>query len=141
MAARRKTPLRPSQRPLRVGEELRHALMQLLGSGEIHDPALTGLVLTVTEVRMSPDLRNATVYFTPLGGKGANILLKALKRAEPFIRARLTKDVNLRTVPKYWFELDGSFDAASRIEAVLKAPEVQRDLVKPVESDAESDPD
>ena len=83
MASRRE-PRRPSQRPLRVGEELRHAFVQLLASGEIHDPDLAGSVVTVTEVRMSPDLRNANIFFTPLGGEGGPQILKALKRAAPF---------------------------------------------------------
>jgi ribosome-binding factor A len=107
---------------------MRHALAQLLASGEIHDPALQGVVLTVTEVRMSPDLKSATVFFTPLGGEGGPALLKALKRAGPFIRARLSKAVNLKFSPELWFELDRSFDAASRIDQVLRTPQVRRDL-------------
>jgi ribosome-binding factor A len=126
--ASRKEPRRPSQRPLRVGEEMRHALAQLLASGEIHDPALHGTMLTVTEVRMSPDLRNATVFFTPLGGEGGDLTLKALKRAAPFIRGRLAKAVQLRVAPQVWFELDKSFDAANRIDVALRAPQVRRDL-------------
>jgi ribosome-binding factor A len=111
-----------------VGEEMRHAFVQLLASGEIHDPELQGAALTVTEVRMSPDLRNANVFFTPLGGEGGPAILKALKRAAPFIRRRLAEAVQMRVAPQLWFELDTSFDAANRIETALKDPQVRRDL-------------
>jgi ribosome-binding factor A len=107
---------------------MRHALAHLLASGEIHDPDLAGASLTVTEVRMSPDLRNANIFFTPLGGEGGPRILKALKRAQPFIRRRLAEAVRLRVAPQLWFELDTSFDAAGRIEAVLQDPQVRRDL-------------
>ncbi|MBL8689835.1 MAG: 30S ribosome-binding factor RbfA [Rhodospirillaceae bacterium] len=126
--ASRKEPRRPSQRPLRVGEEMRHAFVQLLASGEIHDPDLSGTMLTVTEVRMSPDLRNANIFFVPLGGEGGPQVLKALKRATPFIRRRLAEAVQLRVAPQLWFELDTSFESANRIETVLKDPQVRRDL-------------
>ena len=126
--ASRKEGRRPSQRPLRVGEELRHALVQLLAADEIRDPDLQGAMLTVTEVRMSPDLRNATIFFTPLGGDRAQEILKALKRAGPFIRGRIAQAIQMRVAPQLWFELDKSFDTAGRIEAVLKDPLVRRDL-------------
>ncbi len=126
--ASRKEARRPSQRPLRVGEELRHALVQLLAADEIRDPDLQGTMLTVTEVRMSPDLRNATIFFTPLGGDRAQEILKALKRAGPFIRGRIAQAIQMRVAPQLWFELDKSFDAAGRIETVLKDPLVRRDL-------------
>ena len=126
--AGRKEPRRPSTRPLRVGEELRHALVQLLASGEIRDHELQGVLVTVTEVRMSPDLRNATIFFTPLGGAGGPGILKALKRAGPFIRGRIAKVIQMRVAPQLWFELDTSFDTATRIETALKDPQVRRDL-------------
>ncbi len=126
--ASRKEGRRASQRPLRVGEEVRHALVQLLAADEIRDPDLQGAMLTVTEVRMSPDLRNATIFFTPLGGDRAPEVLKALKRAGPFIRGRIAQAIQMRVAPQLWFELDKSFDAAGRIEAVLKDPLVRRDL-------------
>jgi len=113
---------------LRVGEELRHALVQLLAADEIRDPDLQGTMLTVTEVRMSPDLRNATIFFTPLGGDRAPEILKALKRAGPFIRGRIAQAIQMRVAPQLWFELDKSFETAGRIEAVLKDPLVRRDL-------------
>jgi ribosome-binding factor A len=124
----RKAAKRPSTRPLRVGEELRHVLVQLLASGEIHDPDLQGRMLTVTEVRMSPDLRNARIFFTPLGGEGAPEILKALKRAGPFIRRRIAETLQLRVAPELWFELDTSFESADRIDTVLRDPQVRRDL-------------
>ncbi len=126
--ASRKEGRRASQRPLRVGEEVRHALVQLRAADEIRDPDLQGAMLTVTEVRMSPDLRNATIFFTPLGGDRAPEVLKALKRAGPFIRGRIAQAIQMRVAPQLWFELDKSFDAAGRIEAVLKDPLVRRDL-------------
>jgi ribosome-binding factor A len=126
--AARKGERRPSQRPLRVGEEMRHALVQLLASDEIRDPDLHGTIVTVTEVRMSPDLRNANIFFVPLGGERAPEILKAFKRATPFIRGRLAQAVQLRVAPQLWFELDKSFEAATRIETVLKDPLVRRDL-------------
>jgi ribosome-binding factor A len=107
---------------------MRHAFVQLLASGEIHDPDLSGTMLTVTEVRMSPDLRNANIFFVPLGGEGGPQVLKALKRATPFIRRRLAEAVQLRVAPQLWFELDTSFESANRIETVLKDPQVRRDL-------------
>ncbi len=126
--AGRKEPRRPSQRPLRVGEEVRHALVALLASGEIRDHELQGVLVTVTEVRMSPDLRNATIFFTPLGGTGGPEILKALKRAGPFIRGRIAQVIQMRVAPQLWFELDKSFDVATRIETALKDPQVRRDL-------------
>jgi ribosome-binding factor A len=118
----------PSQRQLRVGEELRHALAWLLERGDFRDPELAGHAVTVTEVRISPDLRNATVYVTPLGGGTAGPLLTALNRARPFLRRQVAARVRLKYVPTLNFEADTSFDRAERLERLLHEPAVARDL-------------
>jgi ribosome-binding factor A len=117
-----------SQRQLRVGELIRHALAQMLERGEVRDPDLAGLVVTVTEVRPSPDLKNATVYVMPLGGIGGELVLSALKRAAPFLRGRIARELELRYAPELRFALDESFAEADRIETLLRTPTVARDL-------------
>jgi len=118
----------PSQRQLRVGEELRHALAHILERGEVHDPGLAGASVTVTEVRVSPDLRNATAFIMPLGGGADDDAVDALTRAKGFIRRRLAEMVRLRITPAFSFRLDASFDEAGHIEELLRRPEVARDL-------------
>jgi ribosome-binding factor A len=118
----------PSQRQLRVGEELRHALAHILERGEVHDPGLAGVSVTVTEVRVSPDLRNATAFIMPLGGGADADAVDALTRAKGFIRRRLAEMVRLRITPAFSFRLDASFDEAGHIEELLRRPEVARDL-------------
>jgi ribosome-binding factor A len=118
----------PSQRQLRVGEELRHALAHALGRQELRDPALQNVTVTVTEVRVSPDLKNATAYVMPLGGAHAPEILAGLRRSAPFLRGVVGRAVPLRHVPSLGFELDTSFEHASRIEALLHRPDVARDL-------------
>ena len=103
------------QRPLRVGEEVRHALAQILERGELRDPELAGQAVTVTEVRMSPDIRNATVFVSPLGGMNSERIVAALERAVPFLRRRVADLVKLRNVPNLHIEPDTSFDYAERI--------------------------
>ena len=124
----------PSQRQLKVGEELRHALAWMLERGEIHDPAVADTLLTVTEVSVSPDLKNATAYVVPLGGGEANAdmkdVLAGLRRAAPFLRKRMAERVRLRYAPKLSFSADTSFDNAGRIDSLLHRPEVVRDLRK-----------
>jgi len=118
----------PSQRQLRVGEELRHALAEVLQRGDFHDPELAALNVTVTEVRISPDLRNATAFVTPLGGGAMAETLAALRRAAPFLRGQIVRSINLRHAPTLSFEADTSFDYASRIDNILHSPAVARDL-------------
>jgi len=122
-----------SQRQLRVGELVRHALAEVLQRGEVHDPALEGMVVTVPEVRMSPDLRLATAYVMPLGGQGTDEAVAALDRNRKFLRGEVAHRVNLRYAPDLRFRLDTSFDEGERIDALLRSPEVQRDI------DAEDD--
>ena len=118
----------PSQRQLRVGELIRHALAEILQRGEVHDPALEGMVVTVPEVRMTPDLRLATVFVIPLGGTGADVALAALERHRKFLRGEVGHRVNLRFTPELRFLLDQSFDEGGRIDELLRSPEVKRDL-------------
>ena len=118
----------PSHRQLRVGEELRHALSHILGRGELRDPALADLNLTVTEVRVSPDLKSATAYVVPLGGGGLEAAVAALNRAGGFFRSRLAQQVTLRNAPRIAFAPDRSFDEARRVDEILNRPRVQRDL-------------
>lgn len=120
----------PSQRQLRVGEALRHALAETLARGELRDPELAGLQVTVTEVRVSPDLRAATAFVVPFGGGDAAALAKALNRATGFFRMRLSDAVELRVAPTVHFAPDLSFDKADRIEKLLHDPSVVRDLKK-----------
>ena len=118
----------PSQRQLRVGEELRHIIANIIERGDIRDPDLAGRAITVTEVRISPDLKNATVFVVPLGGGEVELVVKGLKRARSFIRHEVARQVDLRVAPDLFFEADISFDEASKIDALLRSPEVSRDL-------------
>ena len=118
-----------SQRQRRVAEELRHVLARILASGECRDPALRDANITVTEVRMSPDLRNAMVYVMPLGGANALEIVTALTRSAGFLRGQVTRQLTLRFAPNLVFELDQTFDQADRIAALLAQPEVERDLL------------
>jgi ribosome-binding factor A len=118
----------PSQRQLRVGELVRHALAEMLSRGEVHDPVIEGHLITVPEVRMSPDLRLATIYVMPLGGKDEKDVIAALERNKKFLRTELAHRVNLKFAPDIRFRADERFDEAERIEKILRTPEVQRDL-------------
>jgi ribosome-binding factor A len=118
----------PSQRALRAGELVRHALAEVLSRGEVHDPVIAGHMITVPEVRMSPDLRQATAYVMPLGGRDAKDVLAALERNKKFLRGEVARRVNLKFAPEIRFRLDERFDEAERIEKLLRTPQVQRDL-------------
>src|SRR6478735_3131958 len=118
----------PSQRALRVGELIRHALSDMLTRGEVHDPVLEGHLITVPEVRMSADLRLATIYVMPLGGKDIEAVLEALERNKRFLRGEIARHVNLKFSPDIRFHADERFAEAERIEKLLRTPAVQRDL-------------
>lgn len=118
----------PGQRQLRVGEELRHLLAELLERGDMRDPDLRSASITVTAVDISPDLRNATAFVVPLGGQDATRLLAAMRRAAPWFRARVGERAGLRHAPEFRFELDRTFDEADRIGALLRRPDVARDI-------------
>ena len=128
----------PSQRQLRVGEEVRHAIAWALERGEVRDPDVHGVPITVTEVRISPDLRNATAFVVPLGGRTESELervLGGLNRAVPYLRKVIARGVQLRTVPRLNFIADSSFDDASHIDQLLRDPAVARDLVRNEDDD------
>jgi len=109
----------PGQRSLRVGEAIRHALAELMLRGSFRDPALAGVPITVTEVRMSPDLRNATAFIMPLGGTDGPAAVAALNRAAAYVRGEIGRTVRLRLTPDISFRLDASFDAAAHIDRLI----------------------
>lgn len=129
----------PTQRQLRVGEELRHALVQTIDRAHFRDPDLMGVSITITEVRVSPDLKNATAFVTRLGGENVDSLVAALKRASPYLRGQIAKAVKLRVVPMLSFEADLSFDYASYINNILHSPDVSRDLASAGEPDEDDE--
>lgn len=110
----------PSQRQLRVGELVRHAIAEILQRGDVHDPVLEGHVITVPEVRMSPDLKIATVFVMPLGGQDGKAVVDAFDRNKKFLRGDVAKRVNLRYAPDLRFRLDESFDEGGKIDALLR---------------------
>lgn len=118
----------PSQRQLRAGELVRHALADILREKDIQDPAMAGVSVTVTEVRMSPDLKHAICFVQPLGGGNADEVVAILNRATKFVRGRLGRVVDLKFTPDLKFRHDESFDAAAHMNALFAKPEVARDL-------------
>ena len=129
----------PSQRQLRVGEELRHAIAGVLERDEVRDPDVAGRSVTVTEVRVSPDLKNATAYVMPLGGDEVSTVIAGLNRAQAFFRREIGRRARLRHVPRVSFTQDSTFDQAGRINALLREPGVRQDLDR--RSAAEPDDD
>ena len=118
----------PSQRQLRVGELIRHALAEMLSRGEVHDPTIESHMITIPEVAMTADLRLATIYVMPLGGRDAKPVLEALERNKKFLRGEIAHRINLKFAPDLRFRFDERFDEAERIEKILRTPQVQRDL-------------
>lgn len=110
----------PSQRQLRVGEEIRHSLAMVMERGELRDPGLHDVSVTVTEVRATPDLKHAQIYIMPLGGGDVESVLKALNRAKPYLRRQIAKAVHLKYAPDLHFKADESFDNADHISALLR---------------------
>ena len=117
-----------SQRQLRVGELIRHELADMLTRGDVHDPVIQAHLITVPEVRMSPDLRLATIYVMPLGGRDVEAVIGALDRNKRYVRGEIARRVNLKFAPEIRFRADERFDEAERIEKLLRTPAVQRDL-------------
>ena len=117
-----------SQRQLRVGELIRHELAALLSRGDIHDPVIEAHMITVPEVRMSPDLRLATIYIMPLGGRDGDAVVDALEHNKRYVRGEIARRVNLKFAPEIRFRIDDRFEEAERIEKLLRTPVVQRDL-------------
>lgn len=117
-----------SVRLLRVGEQVRHALSDVLMRGDVHDETLASHLVSITEVRMSPDLRHATAFVIPLLGANAEAVLKALRTNTAFLQSEVARRVNTKYAAKLKFLLDESFDEGSHIDALLRSPEVARDL-------------
>jgi ribosome-binding factor A len=126
----RAQPAGGSQRQLRVGELIRHELAAMLSRGDVHDPVIEAHMITVPEVRMSPDLRLATIYIMPLGGRDEKDVLEALERSARYVRGEIARRVNLKFAPEIRFRIDERFDEAERIEKLLRTPDVQRDLAE-----------
>ncbi|UXN74200.1 30S ribosome-binding factor RbfA [Devosia sp. A8/3-2] len=121
-------PIGPSQRMLRVGELVRHALAAIFARGDVEDDALRGSVITVPEVRMTPDLKIANAYIMPLGGLHAEEIVAALNRHRKFIRGRVAPQINMKFAPEMRFYVDDTFEEAGRIDSLLRSDRVQRDL-------------
>jgi ribosome-binding factor A len=118
----------PSQRALRAGELIRHAVAEILSRGDVHDPVIETHLITIPEVRMSSDLRLATIYVMPLGGQDATAVLATLERNKRYLRGEIAHRVNLKFAPDIRFHLDERFGEAERIERLLRTPQVRRDL-------------
>jgi ribosome-binding factor A len=128
-----------SQRQLRVGEAVRHAVADILAHGNVHDPDLEGHIITVPEVRMSPDLKLATIYVMPLGGRDTEVVLAALERNKKFLRGEVAQRINLKFAPDIRFRVDDRFEEAERIEKLLRTPAVQRDIASDSAEDSVED--
>ncbi len=140
--AGRQAPQGPSQRQLRAGELVRHALVEILREEEITDPDMAGVPITLTEVRLSPDLRNATVFVEPLGGgERAAVVVKALNRHHKFLRGRLGHAIDMKFTPALKFLHDETFDEAARMSALFQDPKVQQDLQPQPPADSWKDED
>lgn len=121
-------PLGPSQRMLRVGELVRHALAAIFARGDVEDDALRGAVITVPEVRMTPDLKIANAYVMPLGGQHAEEIVAALNRHRKFIRGQVAPQINMKYAPEVRFYVDDTFEEAGRIDALLRSDRVRKDV-------------
>lgn len=117
-----------SVRLLRVGEQIRHILAEVLSRGDVRDDVLAAHIISVSEVRVSPDLRHATAYVKPLGGGDEDAVITALKRAARYLRGEVARRLNTKYTPDLTFRIDESFDEAGRIDAILRSPRVARDL-------------
>lgn len=118
----------PSQRMLRVGELVRHAMSELLTRGELNDDFLASQVVTVPKVKMSPDLKLATIYVMPLGGEAGEKVVAALDAHKKYLRGEIARKINLKFAPDVRFRVDDSFENAARIDALLNSPKVRKDL-------------
>ncbi|RUT30215.1 30S ribosome-binding factor RbfA [Arsenicitalea aurantiaca] len=136
----RKPSAGPSQRMLRVGELVRHALSALFTRGDIEDEALGSAVITVPEVRMTPDLKLASAYVMPLGGERAEEIVAALNRHRKFIRGRIAPELDLKFAPDVRFFVDETFEEYGRIDALLRSDRVQQDLAEDDDDAAEDGP-
>jgi len=127
-----------SQRQLRVGELVRHAVAEMLTRGDVHDPVIEGHLITVPEVRMTADLRLATIYVMPLGGRDEKEVVAALERNKKFLRGEIARRINLKFAPDIRFRIDERFDEAERIEKLLRTPQIRRDLESGADEESET---
>ena len=130
---KKEAPKGPSVRVLRVGEQVRHILSDILARGDVHDDVLTAQPISITEVRMSPDLRHATVFIKPLLGRDEEAVLKALRTNTAYLQKTVAAKVRMKYAAKLKFLADESFDEASHIDALLRDPKVARDIAAPEE--------
>ncbi len=130
MAKRFSSPKGPSQRQLRAGELIRHALVEVMQRETLREPALQGVSVTISEVRVSPDLKKATAYASPLGGVDQGEVVGALNKVAPYLRKLLGAKINLKYTPELSFHSDDTFAEAQKIDALLARPDVARDLGK-----------
>jgi ribosome-binding factor A len=128
MSGRRSPEKGPTQRQLRAGELIRHALVEILQREDLRNPALSGVSVTISEVKTSPDLKVATVFATPLGGGHIDDVIAALNRSAPHVRGMLARRIEMKFTPTLKFVADSSFEKARRIDEILARPEVARDL-------------
>jgi ribosome-binding factor A len=135
--SRRPSSRAPTQRQLRVGEQIRHLLAEILVEGNVRDPALAGVSVTVTEVRVTPDLQHAVAFVTPLGGRGAEAVVAALNRHKNYLRGLVGKGLATRYTPALSFRYDATFDEAAHIDALLQSPEVRADLERASDDEKE----
>jgi len=131
----------PSQRMLRVGELVRHAMSELLARGSLNDPVLDAHVVTVPRVRMSPDLKLATIYVMPLGGSDREAVLEALDGHRKFLRGEVARKINMKFAPDIRFRIDDAFDNADKIDALLNSPKVRQDLSAPQSDKQDGEPE
>ncbi len=136
---RNETPEGHSIRVLRVGEQVRHALSEVLMRGDVHDDTLAATMVSITEVRMSPDLRHATAFVKPLGVADEAVVIKALRTNTAYLQSEIARRVNIRFAAKLKFLPDGSFDEGGKIDALLKHPRIAQDLTKDDRADGSED--
>ena len=130
----------PGQRQLRVGERIRHILAEVLQRGELHDPVLSqASLITITAVELGPDLKHATAYVMPLGGKNADEIVHALNRAQGYFRSQIAPELEMRYSPKVTFRIDHSFEQADALEKVLRQERVQKDVMARPRDDEEDE--
>ncbi|WP_304187534.1 30S ribosome-binding factor RbfA [Phenylobacterium aquaticum] len=137
----RPAPAGPSQRQLRAGDLIRHALVEILHEEDFADPELEAVSVTVTQIRMSPDLRNANCFVEPLGGGHASQVVKALNRHAKFLRGRLGRMIDMKFTPALKFHHDESFDEATRMSRLFDDPRVRQDIEAPKGDDTHDDSD
>ncbi|WP_025897510.1 30S ribosome-binding factor RbfA [Sneathiella glossodoripedis] len=127
-----------SKRQLRVGEQLRHIISEVLAEGNIHDPDVSSTPVTVTEVQPSPDMRNATVYVVPLGGMNEEAVIKGLNRSAGFIQSEMGRQLSMKFTPRLAFKIDASFEYGDHIDSLIRKTSSERNQDQESETDSDS---